>query len=75
MLAEHPAFRGYEVIRTIPEENYAANLLRINDQVIISAGHPKFEAAVRAFGYAVIALDMSEFEKMDGALSCLSLRF
>jgi dimethylargininase len=75
VLAGHPAFHGYEVVHTIPEENYAANLLRINDYVIISAGHPKFEAAVRAFGYPVIALDMSEFEKMDGALSCLSLRF
>jgi dimethylargininase len=74
-LADHPAFGGYEVIRTVPEENYAANLLRINNHVIVSAGHPRFETAVRALGYAVVALDMSEFEKMDGALSCLSLRY
>ena len=71
----HAAFDGYEIVRVAPEENYAANFLRINAQVIVSAGHPQFEAAVREFGYPVIALDMSEFQKMDGALSCLSLRF
>ena len=74
-LAEHPAFNSYEIVRIAPEENYAANFLRINDHVIVSAGHPQFEAAVRAFGYPVIVLEMSEFQKMDGALSCLSLRF
>lgn len=74
-LADHPAFSGYAIVRIAPEENYAANFLRINDQLIVSAGHPKFESAVRGFGYPVIVLDMSEFQKMDGALSCLSLRF
>jgi dimethylargininase len=71
----HAAFNGYEIVVIEPEENYAANFLRINDRVIVSAGHPKFEAAVRKLGYPVVALDMSEFRKMDGALGCLSLRF
>ena len=74
-LAGHAAFRGYEIVRIAPEENYAANCLRINDHVIVSAGFPQFESAVRELGYPVIALEMSEFRKMDGALSCLSLRF
>jgi dimethylargininase len=74
-LADHAAFSGYEIVRIAPEENYAANFLRINNHVIVSAGHPQFEASVRGFGYPAIALDMSEFQKMDGALSCLSLRF
>jgi dimethylargininase len=74
-LADHPAFRDYEIVRIAPEESYAANFLRINDHLIVSAGYPKFEATVRDFGYRVIALEMSEFQKMDGALSCLSLRF
>jgi dimethylargininase len=74
-LAAHPAFAGYEIVRVAPEENYAANFLRINATVIVSSGYPRFETSVRAFGYPVIALDMSEFRKMDGALSCLSLRF
>jgi dimethylargininase len=74
-LVGHAAFNGYEIVRVAPQENYAANFLRVNAHVIVSAGHPQFETTVRGFGYPVIALDMSEFEKMDGALSCLSLRF
>ncbi len=74
-LAQHDAFRGYEIVRVMRGEGYAANLLRLNDHLVIAAGFPKFEASVRALGYDVIALDMSEFRKMDGALTCLSLRF
>ena len=73
--AQHTAFRNYEIVRVARGEGYAANLLSLNDHVVIAAGFPKFEAAVRALGYDVIALDMSEFRKMDGALTCLSLRF
>jgi dimethylargininase len=47
----------------------------VNDQVILAAGFPRFESALRTLGYPVVALDMSEFRKMDGALTCLSLRF
>ena len=74
-LARHATFRDYEIVRVDREESYAANCLRVNDQVILAAGCPRFESAVRAFGYPVMALDMSEFRKMDGGLSCLSLRF
>jgi len=74
-LARHAAFRDFEIVRVDAEESYAANCLRVNDQVILAAGFPQFESAVRALGYPVIALDMSEFRKMDGALTCLSLRF
>jgi len=74
-LASHPAFEGYEVVRIAPQENYAANFLRLNDHVVVAAGYPGFAATVRGFGYATIELDMSEFRKMDGALSCLSLRY
>ena len=74
-LAGHDAFRGYDVVRLHPKENYAANCLRINDHIVIAAGFPRFEAAVREFGHPVITLQTSEFRKMDGSLTCLSLRF
>lgn len=74
-LAAHPAFRGYELVRVAPAENYAANCVRVNDAVLVAAGYPKLESFIRALGPAVIPLDMSEFAKMDGGLSCLSLRF
>jgi dimethylargininase len=74
-LAADPAFRGYELVRVDPSENYAANCVRVNDAVLVAEGFPKFEASLRALGLKTVALDMSEFEKMDGGLSCLSLRF
>ena len=74
-LADRAEFGGHTIVRIADAESYAANFLRINESVILSAGSPQFESRVRDFGYPVVALDMSEFRKMDGALSCLSLRF
>jgi dimethylargininase len=74
-LAGHPALAGFELVRVAPEEAYAANCLRINDRLLIAAGFPRFEAALRERGYDVWPLEMSEFAKMDGGLTCLSLRF
>jgi len=74
-LAARPAFQRYEKIRVGPDEAYAANGVRVNDQVLLAAGYPEVQAAVSALGYKVLALEMSEFQKMDGGLSCLSLRF
>jgi dimethylargininase len=74
-LADEPAFRGYVLVHTEQQENYAANFLRINDRLIVSDGFPQFASMMRDFRLPVIALNMSEFRKMDGALSCLSLRF
>jgi dimethylargininase len=69
------AFRTYELIEVPRAELYAANCIHINDHVLIPAGYPKTAAALEALGYASLALDVSEFRKMDGGLSCLSLRF
>jgi dimethylargininase len=74
-LADHPAFRSYEVIHLEPQENYAANCVRINDYVLTAAGFPCFHQSLVEAGYQPLPLDMSEFQKMDGGLSCLSLRF
>ena len=49
--------------------------MRINEHVLIAAGFPGFAGTLRGLGLATIMLDMSEFRKMDGGLSCLSLRF
>ena len=74
-LAKRPEFRGYEIVPVAPEENYAANCVRVNDHVLIAEGFPKFKATLQHLKYRLLALDMSEFQKMDGGLSCLSLRF
>jgi len=57
------------------EEQYAANCVRVNDHILVAAGYPLFEKCLRELGIKTIALEMTEFQKMDGGLSCLSLRF
>jgi dimethylargininase len=47
----------------------------VNDRVLVAAGYPGFAGALRDLGHETIALEMTEFQKMDGGLSCLSLRF
>lgn len=74
-LAQRPEFRGFELIRVSPNEEYAANCLSVNGKVLMAAGFPLFEEQLGKLGLDVIALQMSEFQKMDGGLSCLSLRF
>jgi dimethylargininase len=74
-LASHPEFAGFECVPVDAGEAYAANAVRVNSRVLIAAGFPRLDARLRALGYAPLALEMSEFEKMDGGLSCLSLRF
>jgi dimethylargininase len=58
-----------------PLESYAANCIRVNDTVLVAAGFPLLKQALDGAGYRTIAVEMSEFRKMDGGLSCLSLRF
>lgn len=74
-LADDPAFQGWELVRVAPEEAYAANLVPINGSVLVADGYPRLAQALRDLGQRLVPLDMSEFRKMDGGLSCLSLRF
>lgn len=67
-----------EVIVLPEAEGYAANVLPIvtpdKQFVIISKGFPTVLELAQQHYDTVIELDMSEFEKMDGSLTCLSLR-
>jgi dimethylargininase len=74
-LGDRPEVRGYDVVRLDAGDEYAANCVRVNDYLLVAASYPAFEGALRDLGYQTIALDMTEFQKMDGGLSCLSLRF
>ena len=69
-----PALRNYRVLVTDREEAYAANCIRIKDTVIIPAGFEKTEKMLQEAGFQTISTPMSEIEKQDGGLSCLSVR-
>jgi len=73
--AGHGGFIDYHMAFVDPAEMYAANCVRVNDRVLLPAGYPGIEKRLREIGFDVLILDMSEFRKMDGGLSCLSLRF
>jgi len=68
-------FNSFNKIVIDEKEEYAANSLRINDYVLVPKGFPKTKSSIENLGYKVIELELSEFQKMDGGLSCLSLRF
>jgi dimethylargininase len=70
-----PLFPGYELIRVTKAESYAANCIRVNKSVLLASGFPRLTAELSARGFHPLELEMSEFQKMDGGLSCLSLRF
>jgi dimethylargininase len=73
--AGHEALGGWEVVRVPAGEEYAANCVRVNDAVLIAQGYPRTAALLDELGYEVTALEMSEYRKMDGGLSCLSVRW
>ncbi len=74
-LKDFKEFSGFELIHVNSVESYAANCLMVNDRVLIATGFSVFQEELKKLGYETTALEMSEFQKMDGGLSCLSLRF
>lgn len=57
------------------QEHWAANCLSANGYIVIPAGCPETERALNRLGKSVISVDVSEFQKMDGRLTCLSILF
>jgi dimethylargininase len=74
-LAGCKKFSTYDLVCVEADQAYAANCVRVNDHVLIASGYGAWERKLSDLGYQTIALEMSEFQKMDGGLSCLSLRF
>jgi dimethylargininase len=74
-LAGCPEFAGYTLIECDPSEPYAANLILVNGTVIMADGFPGTRQRIEALGLPVLAVQASEPRKMDGGLSCMSLRF
>ena len=74
-LVNHPAFQSFEQLIIDDSEAYAANCINVNNTVIMPQGFPRSIEMVHNSGFQVITVDVSEFRKIDGGLSCLSLRF
>lgn len=74
-LAASRCFAGYRVIETPPGEEAAANLVRVNDHVLLASGYPRTADLLAGIGDALVPLPVVEAAKLDGGLSCLSLRY
>lgn len=68
-------FKKFNKIMIDEEEIYSANCIRVNDYVLVPAGSPETKEKIKAAGFKVIVVDTSEYRKVNGGLSCLSLRF
>ncbi len=71
----NPIFKDFNIIKLDKYEAYAANCIRVNNYILIAKGFQKLKNSILKLGYKLLEIDMSEFRKMDGGLSCLSIRF
>ncbi|OCG56189.1 N(G),N(G)-dimethylarginine dimethylaminohydrolase [Gilliamella sp. Choc6-1] len=70
-----PELQHLNIIEIPEQESYAANCIWVNGKVIMPAGYPTTKNKIIALGYHVIEVDTSEYRKVDGGVSCMSLRF
>ncbi len=68
-------YKGFNILEIDKDESYAANCIWVNDTVLIPKGFPKAKEVIKDTEYTIKEIDVSEFRKLDGGLSCLSLRF
>ena len=73
-LADAGCFEGYEVLYTAEGEEAAANAIRFNDVVLMAKGFPRTAEMLDKAGYDIRQIGNSEAAKLDGGMSCLSLR-
>ncbi len=71
--ADCPAFSDYQVIPVPRAEAYSANVLALGDYIIVPAGFPTTAARLAEHGFHILPVPLSEFEKVDGGATCLSI--
>jgi dimethylargininase len=74
-LAAFARDNGFDVVKVPAHEEAAANVLPLESVVVMAAGYSETEKAIRRIGRRVHAVPMSEFEKRDGGVTCLSILF
>ncbi len=75
VMAASGFFGDRKTVAVAKGEDYAANVIRVNDAVLVPEGYPRTLAAIEAAGFKTVLLPTHEARKIDGGLSCLSLRF
>ncbi len=73
--ADSPELVKFEKIVVDYDEEYCANCINVNGKLIVPAGYPNTLKKLQTLGMEIILVEMSEYKKIDGGLTCLSLRF
>jgi len=73
--ATHPALEGFQMIIPPGNDEYAADTLAVGDTVLMAKGYPEAHVMVKEAGFDVVVLNVSEIQKCDGALTCMSVLF
>ncbi len=67
------AFEGFEVVETPTDEPWSGNVLIANGRALVNRGHPRAAGLVGEAGLEVRTVDISEFQKAEAGLTCLSI--
>lgn len=70
---EAGCFKKFEWIEVEEDQAYAANCLAVEDSVILPGGFPQLEQRIGQHGFKTLPVALSEFQKADGGVTCLSL--
>lgn len=72
---DSPYFKNFDQLKVPAGEEYAVNCINTGNGVMMPTGFPGVKKLLEDNGFKVYETDMSEFSKIDGGLTCLSLRF
>lgn len=72
---DYPTFSDFDQLKVPADEAYAVNCIANGNTVLMPAGFPKVKQLLADAGFNITEAHMSEFEKIDGGLTCLSLRY
>lgn len=70
---DRAVFAAFDAVEADAGERSGANVLALNDRIIAAASAPRTRDAIGQRGYDVDAIDISEFEKAEAGLTCLSV--
>jgi dimethylargininase len=73
--ADTTQFRRYDIVEVAKGEDGAANVARIGDALLAAAAFPRTNELLESRGHHVVTVDLSEFAKAEGAVTCCSLIF
>ena len=71
-LVDNPAL--FDRFLAVPEETGVAVVVLDDDTVLMAESAPKSAELISDLGYRVVTVDISEFEKLEGCVTCLSVR-